>query len=178
MFKIVTNHWLFTCAWLGECDSSSLQGGHEQLLQLAYSPSSQVSSTQPRFKVKSSWPLKWGPWLFLGWSWMGWMGPMGARWVRLQAAGSLGLLGSASLLLSRNGADSKQPCTQPPILFKCQITPPQLFPLLLFCNNLLPTVFWCSSIILNFLSLFLADWENRECSFNFNESWILKNHIQ
>ena len=59
---------------------------------------------------------------------MGWMGPMGARWVRLQAAGSLGLLGSASLLLSRNGADSKQPCTQPPILFKCQITPPQLFP--------------------------------------------------
>ena len=34
IFRIVNvyNHWLVTCAWLGECDSSSLQGGHEQLL--------------------------------------------------------------------------------------------------------------------------------------------------
>ena len=41
---------------------------------------------------------------------------MGLRW--LSTAGSF--LGSASLLLSRNGADPRQPCTQP-LLFKCQI---------------------------------------------------------
>ena len=55
---------------------------------------------------------------------------MGLRW--LSTAGSF--LGSASPLLSRNGADPRQPCTQP-LLFKCQIAL-TLFPLILSFQHL------------------------------------------
>ena len=66
---------------------------------------------------------------------------MGLRW--LSTAGSF--LGSASPLLSRNGADPRQPCTQP-LLFKCQIA------LTLFLHSFCLSNIWSfPSAVIDFL---------------------------
>lgn len=64
---------------------------------------------------------------------------MGSRWVCAQLAAGR-LLGSASLLLSRNGADSKQPCTHPPFFSNAKLRP-KLFALSSYCISTTSSIF-------------------------------------